>query len=440
MTLQLTKTKALRELLIFSLPIIFGQIGLMLIGTGDMIIASKHSTDTLAAIGLAVAIANPIMMIALGLLFGVSPLLAQKRGKGENVDKYLPSVFFLSLAIALVFTIVTILSTYIVPVLDYGPKLNGIIIEYLLISSSSMFGVCLYQGLREYLQSLEKTMAANLIALLGVVVNLYFNYGFVFGAWGLPKLDVAGLAWASLGVRFFMGTALLIMITRKHKVFAKVDWGFCREVLSLSIPIALAVFFEVMAFCSVTLFVGRFGSIQTAANNLALTLGSLTFMIPLSISSAAAVKVGHAYGEKSFSHVKTYILVSLLMSQLFMLISATMYFTIPDFLLGLFTEDTQVIFWGMQLLFLVGLFQFFDGAQVILAGVLRGLSVTRPASIAIFIGYWIIGIPLGYFFAFKQGLESKGMWMGLVVSLAVVSVMLSLILKKRIKALHEEGL
>lgn len=166
----------------------------MLIGTGDMIIASKHSTDTLAAIGTAVAVANPIMMIALGLLFGVSPLLAQKRGKGENVDKYLPSVFFLSLAIALVFTIVTILSTYIVPVLDYGPKLNGIIIEYLLISSSSMFGVCLYQGLREYLQSLEKTLAANLIALLGVVVNLYFNYGFVFGAWGLPKLDVAGLA------------------------------------------------------------------------------------------------------------------------------------------------------------------------------------------------------------------------------------------------------
>jgi MATE family multidrug resistance protein len=273
-----------------------------------------------------------------------------------------------------------------------------------------------------------------------VLVNLYFNYGFVFGEWGLPKLDVAGLAWASFGVRFFMGFALLLMISRKHKVFATIDWSFCREVLGLSIPIALAVFFEVMAFCSVTLFVGRFGPIQTAANNLALTLGSLTFMIPLSISSAAAVKVGHAYGERSFSNVKTYILVSLLVTQLFMLFSAAMYFTVPGFLLGLFTQDAQVLFWGMQLLFLVGFFQFFDGAQVILAGVLRGLSVTRPASIAIFIGYWIIGIPLGYFFAFKQGLESKGMWMGLVISLAVVAVMLSLILKKRVKALHQEGL
>ncbi len=440
MITQLTKTKALRELMIFSLPIIFGQIGLMLIGTGDMIIASKHSTETLAAIGLAVAIANPILMVALGLLFGISPLLAQKRGKGENIDKYLPSVFLLSLLIAVVFTGVTLLSTYIVPLLNYGPLLDKMIIEYLTISSASLFGICLYQGLREYLQSLEKTFAANLVAIIGVGVNLYLNYGLVFGEWGLPHLGVAGLAWASLGVRLFMGLILLVLISMRHKLIARIDWIFCREVLQLSIPIAMAVFFEVMAFCSVTLFVGHFGAIQTAANNLALTLGSLTFMIPLSISSAAAVKVGHAYGEKSFQNVKTYIFVSFFISQFCMLFSAFMYFTIPEFLLQLFTTDTQVIFWGMQLLFLVGFFQFFDGAQVILAGVLRGLSVTRPASLAIFIGYWIIGIPLGYYFAFQCGMESKGMWTGLVISLAVVALMLGMILKKRLKTLHEEGL
>lgn len=440
MTLELTKKTAFKELMLFSLPIIFGQIGLMLIGTGDMIIASKHSTDTLAAIGLAVAIANPIMMIALGLLFGISPLLAQKRGKGENVDQYLPSVMVLSLGIAFVFALVTMLSTLIVPILDYGEKLNSIIIEYLTISSLSIFGVCLYQGLREYLQSKEQTLSANTLALLAVGVNLYLNYGFVFGEWGLPNLGVAGLAWASLGVRCFMGLGLLLVIWKNHKIFTKIDWGFCSEVLKLSIPIALAVFFEVMAFCSVTLFVGRFGSIQTAANNLALTLGSLTFMVPLSISSAAGVKVGHAYGEKSFSHVKTYIIVSLLVAQSFMLCSALMYFSIPSVLLSFFTTDAQVMLWGVQLLFLVGLFQFFDGAQVILTGVLRGLSVTRPASVAIFIGYWVIGIPLGYYLAFQLGMESKGMWVGLAISLAVVAVMLSMILKKRMKALHEEGL
>lgn len=440
MILPLTKTKALRELLIFSLPIIFGQIGLMLIGTGDMVIASKHSTDTLAAIGLAVAIANPIMMIALGLLFGISPLLAQKRGRGENIEKYLGSIFVLSLLIAAFFTLITYLSTFLVPLLDYGPKLNTMIIDYLMISSFSMFGICLYQGLREYLQSLEKTMAANIVAILGVGVNLYFNYGLVFGELGLPHLGVNGLAWASLGVRFFMGLSLFILIIQRHKIFTQVNWDFCREVLKLSIPIAMAVFFEVMAFCSVTLFVGRFGAIQTAANNLALTLGSLTFMIPLSISSAAGVKVGHAYGEKSVANIKTYIIVSLLMSQTFMLISAGMYFTIPETLLSFFTADTQVIFWGMKLLVIIGLFQFFDGGQVILAGVLRGLSVTRPASLAIFIGYWIIGIPLGYYLSFHLGMQSEGMWVGLAISLAVVAIMLMMILKRRIKALHEEGL
>ncbi len=440
MTTILTKKHALKELMLFSLPIIFGQIGLMLIGTGDMIIASKHSTETLAAIGLAVAIANPIMMIALGLLFGVSPLLAQKRGQGENIDKYLPAVLVLSLGIAFVFTIMTIFGTLVVPLLDYGEELNKMITDYLMIASISMFGVCLYQGVREFLQAKEKTLAANLIALLGVGVNLYLNYGFVFGEWGLPNLGVNGLAWASFGVRSFMGAGIFLVIIKHHKAFNKIEWGFCKEVLKLSTPIALAVFFEVMAFCSVTLFVGRFGSIQTAANNLALTLGSITFMVPMSIASAAGVKVGHAYGERSFSNVKTFIFVSLLVAQSFMLFSALMYFTIPGFLLELFTSDTQVLFWGVQLLFLVGFFQFFDGAQVILAGVLRGLSVTRPASIAIFIGYWIIGIPLGYYLAFKNGMESKGMWVGLVISLGVVAVMLSVILKRRMKALHQEGL
>ena len=439
-TETLTRPKALKELFIFALPIIFGQVGMMLIGTGDMIIASMHSTDTLAAIGLAVAIANPILMIAIGLLYGISPLLAQKRGMGENIDNYLPSVFVLSILISLVFIVITLLSVFLVPILDYGEKLNAIIIEYLIITSFSIIGIAVYQGLREYLQAMEKTFLANLIALLGVVVNLYFNYAFVFGKWGMPDLGVAGLAWASLSVRIFMAGALIIVVMKNHKFIGKIDWGFCKEVLKLSTPIALAVFFEVMAFCSVTLFVGRFGPVQTAANNLALTLGSLTFMVPLSISSAVGVKVGHAYGEKNFSNVKTFIFVSLLISQAFMLFSAVMYFTMPEFLLGLFTQDTEVLIWGVQLLFLVGLFQFFDGAQITIAGILRGLSVTRASSVAVFIGYWIIGIPLGYYLAFVLKMESKGMWIGLAISLGVVAIMLAGILRRRLQTLHQEGL
>lgn len=439
-TTTLTKKSAFKELIIFSLPIIFGQVGLMLIGTGDMIVASWHATDTLAAIGLAVAIANPILMIAMGLLYGISPLLAQKRGQGEDVNQYLPSVLFLTLMIGVVFSVVTYMGIYLIPLLDYGEKLNSIIEEYLIITSVSTLFVSLYQGLREYLQSLEKTFIANLIAMMGVGVNFFINYSLVFGKYGLPELGVAGLAWASLSVRFLMGVILLLIVCNQHKIIGKINWNFLKEVVTLSAPIALSVFFEVMAFCSVTLFVGRFGSIQTAANNLALTLASLTFMVPLSISSAVGVKVGHAYGEKNLSNIKTYIFVSLLISQTFMLCTALMYFTLPGFLLNFFTQDAQVIFWGVQLLFLIGMFQFFDGAQVTLSGILRGLSVTRPASLAIFIGYWVIGIPLGYYLGFILKMEARGMWVGLAISLAFVATTLAFILKNRIKTLHTEGL
>ena len=160
----LTKVSALKELLKFSLPIIIGQIGLMLIGTGDMIIAGRYSRECLAAIGLAISIANPIQISLLGLQFSISPLLAQKRGNGEKLDTYFWTVTLYSFFISLVSCVFTFLSFKIVPLLGYGVKMNTLIEEYLIITSFSSFGLCLYQGMKEFFQSFEKTLAANSIA------------------------------------------------------------------------------------------------------------------------------------------------------------------------------------------------------------------------------------------------------------------------------------
>jgi MATE family multidrug resistance protein len=190
-----------------------------------------------------------------------------------------------------------------------------------------------------------------------------------------------------------------------------------------------------MAFCSVTLFVGRFAEDQIAANNLALNLGSLAFMVPLSISSAVAVKVGHAYGEKDYSRIRIYSQMSLFLALFFAVIMGLSFYLFPHAILSFYTSDTEVIEWGKKILFWVACFQLFDGAQVTLSGILRGLSVTRPSSIAIFIGYWIIGIPLGYYLGFYTNLEAQGFWIGLAISLAVVALMLSVVLKNHMRSL-----
>ena len=428
----LPRKEALKQLLIFALPIIFGQLGLMLVGTGDMIIAGRYSRECLAAIGLAISIANPIQISLLGMQFAISPLLAQKRGNGESIDNYFWTITLYSFFEGLVSFVLTYLSVQIVPWLNYGDKLEPIIVDYILITSFSSFGLCFYQSSKEFFQSQEKTLAANILAMIAVFVNLYFNYSLVYGAYGMPELKEQGLAWASLLVRMLMAIGLFAMTYKYWKSSRKINWSFMKELLKLGSPISMSLFFEIMAFCAVTLFVGKFEAVQTAANNLALNIGSLAFMIPMSISAAVGVKVGHAFGEKNYDTVRVYSQVSLFASFCFTLLMALIFHLFPHAVMSLYTDDVLVLDWGKKLLFWVACFQLFDGAQVTIAGILRGLSITRASSIAIFVGYWLIGIPLGYYLGYHTGLEAQGFWVGLATSLAVVAVMLGTILRRKL--------
>jgi multidrug resistance protein, MATE family len=427
--------EALRQILIFSLPIIFGQIGLMLIGTGDMIVAGRYSIECLAAIGLAVAVANPIMISALGLQFSIAPILAQKRGRGEDIKDTFWTIIVYSLIVSGASCVLTLLSTQLVPLFKYDEKLNVIIINYLIITSFSAFGLGIYQAVKEFFQSQEKTVSANVVALIGAGINIFLNFAFVFGMFGFPELKENGLAWASLTIRLLMAFGLFAFTYKFWKTSWKMDWVLMRSLAKLGLPITLMFFLEIMAFCSVTLFVGKFDEIQVAANNLALNVGSLAFMIPLSISSAVAVKVGHAYGEKNYPNLLTFSRVSLFTSFCCTLVVGSLLYLFSHAVAAFYTHDLPVIEWAKKLIFWVACFQLFDGTQVTLGGILRGLSVTRPASISIFIGYWLIGIPLGYYLAFHSGLEAQGFWIGLAISLALVALMLGMVLKKKLKDL-----
>lgn len=436
--MTLNRTQAYKELLLFALPIIFGHIGIMLIGTGDMIIAGRYSKECLAAIGLAISIANPIMMLGLGLQFAISPWLAQKRGRGEDIHQYFWSVLFFSLLIALGTCILTILSIKIIPLFGYSENLNKIMSKYLFITSFSTFGLHLYQGLKEFFQSEEKAIAANVIAFTAAGLNLFLNYSFVFGKYGFPNLQEEGLAWASLLVRVFMGLSLLMIAWPFFKKpFAK-QGSFYREVMKLGSPIAVTIFFEVLAFCSVTLFVGKFGELQTAANNIALNLASLSFMLPMSIASAVAVKTGHAFGEKNYLNIRIFSQVSLSISFFFSVVMASVFYFLSRTVLGFYSTDSDVLLVGQLILFWVACFQLFDGAQVTLSGILRGLGVTFSSFLANFVGYWIIGIPLGYYLGFRAGMQAEGFWIGLAISLAIVAISLALILRLKLKVLKNE--
>lgn len=433
MSETITRAQTFRELLRFAFPLIIGQIGMMLIGAGDIFVATEHSTTALAAIGMAVAFTNPVFVVGMAFLLPISPLVAKRRGEGKDTDHLASSTLLYALLLSLPFMVVTWLTSYFVPWLGYSTELNTIIISYVKITAWSIPGIFIYIALREWLQAHERTVWANVISILAVGVNVVVNRGLTFGVYGMPDLGVDGLAWASLSVRYLMGFALLLPLCGKILSRPSTDKPFLKETFWLGAPTSVAMFFEVMAFCSVTLFVGKFGELQTAANNLSLTLASCTFMVPLALSSAVGVKVGHAFGERNNTMIRRYAWTGLACSLGFMTFSAATFALFPAALLQFFGPSAEVLAYGVTLLFWVAIFQVFDGAQVTLGAILRGLGIARPVSIISFIGYWVIGIPLGWYLGNIVGYQGQGFWIGLAISLAIVSVALFILTMKRVR-------
>lgn len=434
--LRLNLFLSTKELFNFSLPIVFGQLGLMLIAAADVYVATQHGTLSAASLGVALGFINPILLLGLGMLMGVAPVLSIKRGRGEKPSKFFFSNLVYSLIVSFFMMILMLIVNEIIPYVGIEKEIVPYLQRYVFITVWSFPFACLFQVIKEHLQSFEKVLLANTIAILGVLVNLILNYGLVFGKWGFPQIGYDGLAYASLSIRFILAAFMLVFCLKALQSF-KVHWDYIKEVARFSFPIAAMVFLEVLGFSFVSVVIGTIGVKESAANNIVLNLASLTFMVPLSISSAATVKVGLEYGKQSLVGITRFTFSSLILSTSFMCISCSIYMLFPEELMNHLSLDKTVIAIGVQLLFIVGLFQIIDGIQVTLAGILRGLEKTKESFYAIVIGYWVLGLPFGMYLTFYQDMKPQGLWIGLASSLTFVSISLSVITKKQLKTIKK---
>lgn len=429
--------KVIKDLFLFSLPIIFGQMGIMLVGAGDMYVASAHSTLSVASIGVATGVFNPIFLFGIGLMMGISPSMAIRRGKGEDTHKYLKSSIVYSLIVGFALTFVMLLVNQFVPYMGIEKDMVDPIMRYInVVAWSFPFGF-VFQAIKEFLQSFEKVFMTNFIALIAVVVNLGFNYIFVFGMFGTTAYGYDGLAYASFAIRIFLAIVLLFL-TRQYLSWGKVDFDFIKSTFKFSLPIASMFFIEVLAFCVVSILIGGMGVATAAANNILLNVASVTFMIPLSISNAVSVKVGSRFGEKDLDGIKKYSYAAIFISTAFMILTASMFILIPGPIMKFVTNDSEVITIGVSLLLIVAMFQLVDGLQVTLAGILRGLEKTKESFLAALTGYWILGIPFGLILAYKFDFNASGLWIGLATSLGLVAIALSFVFLKELKRLEKQ--
>lgn len=408
------------ELFKIASPIIMGNLGFILLGVGDVIVAGRHSTDTFAAISLANAILSCIFTFGIGLIASISPLLSNYRGQKKSTKKYFyPSIRF-SMIIALIISLLIFIITPTIPYFGFEEKLVAPIQQYMIISAFSTFGACLHACLKEFLQSFEIVMFPNLLTIICVFLNVILNIIFVFGYGPIPSMGAVGLAIATFCVRYFMAFVLLAFCYMNMRFKNYSEKGYYKSLIDIGLPISLAILVEFIAFNGIGIVMGRISGLYAAAQNLACTLTTITFMIPFAISNALAVKVGYANGCNNMYELKKYAHTGIFISVGFMFFAALVYGIFPRQIVGIFTVDEELYKITLPVVYVLSAFQIFDGLQITLSGICKGVKQTGIVLLANFFAYWCTAMPIGFVLAFKFHLNLVGFWIGLVASAVVL--------------------
>jgi MATE family multidrug resistance protein len=292
----------------------------------------------------------------------------------------------------------------------------------------------LFTALRQALQGIGDTGAATRIALLANLVNLAGNLLLVPGLLGLPALGVAGSGWATFVSRLFMAVLLGLHAWRAIGPLPRWRWDrtLDLELLRLGVPAGVHMLFEGGVFVLATFLAARLGAAPAAAHHLVLLVASFTFMVPLGLSSAGSVRVGQALGRGDVVAARRSGTTAVVVGVAFMALSAALLTTLARPILGLFGQPAEVVELGRLLLLCAGVFQVFDGAQVTLAGALRGADDTMSAMVANLVGHWAVGLPLGALLCYRAGWGVVGLWVGLAAGLAAVAAGLGLVWHRRL--------
>ena len=278
------------------------------------------------------------------------------------------------------------------------------------------------------------------------VINVAANWVLIYGRLGAPALGVDGAGWATCISRGYMALVLLAVIVhhdarhgrRLAYISHTIDLGRMQCLFRLGLPAALQVTLEVGVFSAATALAGKLAPVALAAHQITLNMASFTFMVPLGMSSAAAVRVGHAVGRRDPGGASRAGWTAVVLGTVFMAGAAAAFLLLPRPLLRLFTMDETVIGIGVSLLFVAAIFQMFDGLQGVLTGVLRGVGDTRTPMLWNLAGHWCFGLPFGYTLCFVWGVGVIGLWIGLSAGLIVVAVILLVVWTRRVRALHHD--
>ncbi len=439
----------LPPLLRLAAPLIAGELGWMSMSIVDTSMVGRlpHSAVPMAAASLAQIIFNTLAFGIGGILLGLDTLISQAFGAKEipAANRWLLHGLVLALA----------LGALLIGILAFGPViLNRMPVDRAVLGQAvpALYGLnwgvlplLVYFTLRRYLQAAHHArpiafalVSANLINFIGDWLLIYGHSWHLFGrTLNIPSYQVVGSAWATSFARLYLMAVLLVAIflaDRRHKygllnTSRRIEFQHLRQLFRLGAPAGAQIFVEIAVFATVTAIIATLGPLPLAGHEVALQCASTTFMVPYAISSATAVRVGHALGRIRTGHAPPQAANAagwsgILAGAAFMLFAAAVFLTLPAALARIFTPDRGVIAAAVPLLLVAAGFQFFDGIQITVTGALRGAGRTVPPLVAHLVCYWVIGLPLGVLLCFHAHLGAAGLWLGLLIALTGAAIVL----------------
>ncbi len=432
-------TEELRATFALAWPLVIAQLAQNALHTTDVILLGWLGPAHLAAGTLATTFLMPFLVAGIGIVGAVAPLVAQARGARDikAIRRIVRQGCWAAMAIAALLLPIVWQIKPIYLALGQDPVATDRAEQFMHIAAWSLFPALGIIAFRSLLSAFDTTRAILVITIAGVLINGLIAYVLIFGLFGFPRLELRGAATATLITNIAMFIMMVLYVVRHRRLkrfnvlarFWKPDWPRFREIFRVGLPIGLTVLAEVGLFTAAAILMGRLGTDEVAAHAIALQCASLAFMVPLGVGTAATVRVGRAYGRSDPDGIRKAGWTAFVLGTGFMFLSCTIFLTAGPSVVALFLDphvaaNAHAVGLAATFLVVAGVFQLVDGAQVVAAHALRGLSDTKIPMVLAILGYWAVGLPIAYGLGFGAGWRGVGIWIGLAAGLAFVAVVL----------------
>ena len=444
--MQSIKFKNIFSLLKLAAPLIANNLAIAGIQVTDALMSSQLGSIELAAVAVGGSIWFLIFQAYNGLMMALSPIVARIFGerKEQMIGRYTRQACLMSLIIGVTIVIIIKLSLpLLLEIVGIDIEFRYLVVEFLDAIIYGAPGIFLFLVFRYTTEGIGFTRPVMYSSIIALILNILLNYILIFGNFGAPKLGVLGCGLASAISMWlvFIYLSSYFYLNKRYKklmIFERASafrGKIMREILKLGIPISISVTAEAGLFSAVSIMIGTLGAIITSANQIALNVITVTFMVPLAISAATTVKVGQSLGEADRAKARDYALTGVFICGLFMLISSCILLLLRGSIIDIYTGNIEIKDLAMSLLLVAAVFQIVDGIQIGAAGALRGYKDTKIPMIVNLFSYWVLAFPLSYLLGIVYRLPPSYIWLGFVLGLSVAAILLTRRLSKISKIL-----